>query len=393
MRRFMSDRELRNACRIGEIPGLRPHSGQGLHAVPALVTDCWEGPDWPLAVGSAEKVILLAVDGIGWPLAGEIWQPSLLVPLTSTFPSTSVAAWLTSVTGRTVAEHGVPGVVHRWGADLLFNCLSDRAAGRGRDWAADDAASEVTVRSGPTLFDTLSATGRTSVALPGDLVNFPGRWADSVLRGARLRPSAADWTALRDRPAAAAATVVAEVDEAMADPGTHLLWAFVHIDPHIHRHGYDASVVAALRALQAAAARWADMGCTVIAHGDHGLTRSRPGPESPAWREVNGPRWCRLPPGGAGRVRWWYPRPGREQEVLARVRAAVGDSGFAGPATALEEFGLLARGGARYAGIGEVVAFALDESFPAFDPTCPYEHGSVTAEEMLTPLAVWGPAR
>lgn len=389
----MSDRELRDACRIGGISGLRPHSGQGLQAVPALVTDCWEEPDWPLAVGSAAKVILLAVDGIGWPHVEGIWHPSLLVPLTSTFPSTSVAAWLTSVTGRTVAEHRVPGVVYRQGADLLFNCLSDRAAGRGSDWAAEDAADEATVGGGTTLFETLSATGRTSVALPGDLVNTPGRWADSILRGAVLRPSTADWTVLRHRPAAAAATVVAEVDEAIADPATHLVWAFVHIDPHIHLHGYDAAVAAALGELEAAAARWADTGCTVVAHGDHGLTRSRPGPESPAWRELNGRRWCRLPPGGAGRVRWWYPRPEHGGELLARVRAAVGGSGFAGPATALEEFGLLARGGARQAGIGEVVAFALDESFPAFDPTCPYEHGSVTAEEMLTPLAVWGPAR
>lgn len=395
-RGFKTERELQDECRIGEIEGLRPHFGQGLHAVPSLVAGCWERPDWPLAVGSATGVILLAVDGIGWPHVEGIFQPSLLVPLTSTFPSTSVAAWLTSVTGRTVAEHGVPGVVYRQGNDLLFNCLSDRAVGRSSDWTADDGAAEVTVGGGPTLFETLAVTGRSSVALPGDLANSPGRWADSVLRGARLHPSAANWTALRHRPAEAVAAVVAEIDgligAGIAGREAQLLWAFVHIDPYIHQHGYDASVLAALRSVQAAATRWAGRGFTVIVHGDHGLTRNRPAPASPAWREVNGPRWCRLPPGGAGRVLWWYPRPGCDDELLAHVRAAIDGSGFAGPATALEDFGLLTGGSTRHTGIGEVVAFALDESFPAFDTTSRYEHGSVTAEEMLTPIAVWGPA-
>jgi hypothetical protein len=379
------------------LDGLRPHHEQSLQVVPALLVDCWSRPCWPVAAGAADAVVVLALDGIGLEPALVAWRPDLAVVVTSTFPSTSPTAWLTATTGRRVAEHGVPGAVYRFGRELLFNCLADRSAGRITDWSARDRAPEVVVDGGTTVFEALSRRGVDTVVVPGDLASFPGRWADAVTRGARRVASDGPWATLRYRPAAAALTVVQDVDRMLGwrRPDTPLLvWAFTHLDPYVHRHGYDQTVLEALGILGDAAARWSEAGHTVVSHADHGLVRTRP-PRTPpsAWEEAGDPRLSRLPPGGAGRVRWWYPHAGREDEVLDRLTAALGDGALVVPAERLVELGLVEREGRLLDRVGEIVALALGESFPLVDPRDAFEHGSVTPAEMLVPLAVWGPRR
>jgi hypothetical protein len=41
--------------------------------------------------------------------------------------------------------------------------------------------------------------------------------------------------------------------------------------------------------------------------------------------------------------------------------------------------------------IGEIVLIATGPDFPTPEPAVPYEHGSMTADEVLVPLAVWSP--
>jgi hypothetical protein len=393
---WRSREELEKESAISGLDGLRPHRDQGLHVVPAVLIDCWIRPCWPFAVGSADAVVVLALDGIGLEPALTAWAPATVIALTSTFPSTSPTAWLTAVTGRQVAEHGVPGVVYRFGPGLLFNCLADRSAGRSGDWSANDRATEVMIDGGATVFQVLSGRGIDSVVVQGDLGSIPGRWADAVTRGARRVVPDRPWATLRYRPVAAARTVVHDIDQVLGSRragGPLLVWAYAHLDPYVHRHGYDKAVLAALAILGQAARRWSEAGYAVVSHADHGLVRTRPLPMGSGWAEAGDARLSRLPPGGAGRVRWWYPRPGREDEVLDRLTAALSDHALVMPAEGLIELGLVERGGQLLDRIGEIVALALDEWFPLVDPEDAYEHGSVTPEEMLAPLVVWGPRR
>lgn len=117
-------------------------------------------------------------------------------------------------------------------------------------------------------------------------------------------------------------------------------------------------------------------------------------PEPPAsadWEAVGGPALCRLPVGGAGRVRWWYPRPGRVAEVRERFADMLGPDALVLTRDRLVDLGLVARNGALVDRLGEVVALAVGRRFPPIDPRDRYEHGSITEDEMLVPLGVWAP--
>ncbi|RSM51511.1 hypothetical protein DMB66_41880 [Actinoplanes sp. ATCC 53533] len=391
---WLSPDDLSKACALDAVPGLRPHRVQSLRLIPSLLLSCWDRPTGAFSLGHTRTVIVLATDGIGWSAAERCWSPDLLAPLTSTFPSTSTAAWLTATTGVAPTIHGVPGPVYRARPEVLFNCVTDQAAGRITDWTAQDTAVEVDLPSHRTVFEELSDRGASVTALPGDLTTVPGRWADAVLRGATAVAPGGDWPALSRRPVQAVRSVVEDVDAVVAGrpgAGGRLVWAFVHLDPYIHRHGYDGSIDAALARLDQAARRWSRSGHTVVAHADHGLTRTRPTPAVDMMTAAGARALCRLPAGGAGRTRWWYPKPSHHGDVLAAVGAALGEDALVVPAGRLVDLGLVATDGVLLDRIGEVVAIALGDRFPLVDPADRYEHGSLTADEMLAPLAVWAP--
>jgi hypothetical protein len=55
----------------------------------------------------------------------------------------------------------------------------------------------------------------------------------------------------------------------------------------------------------------------------------------------------------------------------------------------LADWGLMLPGSTGYARLGEIVLLARGPDFPVPEPELPYEHGSMTADEVLSPLAVW----
>ncbi len=86
----------------------------------------------PLGVEPLRRVCLLLVDGLGWEalLASQAWVPSLAEatsrgqPLTTGFPSTTVASLGSIGTGLPPAEHGMVGyTIALPGMERAFNCL------------------------------------------------------------------------------------------------------------------------------------------------------------------------------------------------------------------------------------------------------------------------------
>jgi hypothetical protein len=128
----------------------------------------------------------------------------------------------------------------------------------------------------------------------------------------------------------------------------------------------------------------------VLAHSDHGQVRCRPAAElAAAWAGLDTPQLCELPGGGAGRVRWLYPLPGRAGELAARLAAALGDAAVVLRLADLDRLGLARVTPALRARLGEVVAIAATDRFPVPDPSLRWEHGSTHPDEMLVPLAAW----
>lgn len=364
----------------------------GLRSVPACVEACLSpGP----ATGArtraqAPGVVVLALDGLAFHAAAQTLAHAELAALRSTFPSTSATAWLTSVTGLEPSEHGVLGTAYREpGTERLVNVISGAVtamAGSARTAAGPQPA----VLPAPTIFDRARTLGAEPLAVGAELAAVRGPWINALLRGAVLRaggePPARTVSAVVER-------IVRDVELVLAPPRADplLLWAYVNLDHHIHRSGYDAQLLAALRRLDEAASRWADRGWTVLAHADHGQTPVSPDPRLAArWDALDDPRHCRIPGGGAGRVRWLYPRPGRQERLARELRAAFGEHAFVFTPEELGDRGLMQASPIVRARIGELIAIAASPRFPVAEPGSAYEHGSITEDEMLVPFAAWG---
>ncbi len=336
-------------------------------------------------------MVVLALDGLAFHVAAEALAHAELAAMRSTFPSTSATAWLTSVTGIEAGEHGAVGTVCRVpGTDRLVNVITGTGAGD-----VEIGADPVVVAS-PTVFDAARVLGAEPIVLGHELAALRGPWVSALLHGATLRT--ADGDAVDNEPPVRTVSgiverTVREVDAVVAQPHADplLLWVYVNLDDHIHRSGYDAPLRAAVRALDEAACRWADRGWTVLAHADHGQVPVSSDERLAArWQTLDNPRYCRAPSGGAGRVRWLHPLPGREQWLADELRSALGEDAFVFTPDELDERGLMNVSPIVRARIGEVVAVAASPRFPLPDPSLVYEHGSITEDEMLVPFAAWG---
>jgi hypothetical protein len=261
-----------------------------------------------------------------------------------------------------------------------------------REEKAQGQEKEPAVLVSPTIFDRARMLGAEPLAVGAELAASRGPWISALLHGATLR---ADNGSAARTVSAVVERIARDVEAVIAPSRTEpvLLWAYVNLDDHIHRGGYDAPLLAALRRLDETAGRWADRGWTVLAYADHGQTPVVPDARLAArWDALDGPSHCRIPSGGAGRVRWLYPRAGREERLARELRAAFDEHAFIFTPDELDERGLMKASPIVKARIGELVAIAASPRFPVPDPSYAYEHGSVTEDEMLVPFAAWGAA-
>lgn len=376
------------------------HQLPTLHAVAPFVLRCLRAND--------RGVVILALDGLPYAPAEQAFRSAAVQAARSTFPSTSVTAWLTSVTGTDVADHGAAGMAMRVpGTDRVASLVGGDAGG----WDGSVPAPADLVRSRPTIFDSARAGGADALLWAPDLEPLTGPWISALTRGADWLPSgyAGDLTT---EPVEVVRRAIAAVDRVLAGgdrrrrspqgaPGTTLLagvrrptllWAYVNLDDHLHAYGLDAAVAEALRLLDSAADRWARAGWQVVAHADHGQARVDPRPDlQEAWARLATPKYCRAPAGGAGRVRWLYPYPDRAGQVAAELADALDGQADVMTFDELAARGLMADTAALRERVGEVVALAAGAGFPVYRSQDAYDHGSTTAEETVVAFAVWPP--
>lgn len=357
------------------------HQTPTLHAVAPFVTRSLRE--------SERGVVILALDGLPFAPAERAFRSAAVGAARSTFPSTSVTAWLTAVTGASVSEHLTVGMALRVpGTDRVANLVSGDADG----WDDSEPAPPDLLGSPPTIFDTARAGGADALMWGPDLEPLTGPWIRALTRGADLLPSG-HATDLTTDPVRAAERAIAAVDAIVAGAKRPtLLWAYVNVDDHLHAYGPDAAVDDALRRLDAAARRWAAAGWRVIAHADHGQARIDPRPDlQEAWARLATPKFCRAPAGGAGRVRWLYPHPDLADQVYVDLADALGDQADVVSFDELTERGLMPDHGPLRERVGEVVAIAAGPGFPVYRASDNFDHGSTTADETVVAFAVWPP--
>jgi hypothetical protein len=337
------------------------------------------------------EVVVFAVDGISWPvLQGACVTADLHIPYRSTFPSTSLVSWLAAI-GLPPGSHPVPGPVFAIHPGLTSNLIADKSVG----WNVNDpAVPQVPAgRAGTSMFETLHGHGLASEVLVGDFYGINGSWLALLTRGAtRINPSQT-LDPIRLSPTAIQEAAVHDLLARQRIGPAALRWVYINLDDRIHRTGYDDEVLAALRSIVRTAERLAGAGYATFVHSDHGHVQNLTSPTDQAiWVSVDEPGLCVAPAGGAGRVRWLYPRPGAAVSIVTRLRDWFGDEVgiFARDSQQWQEFSA-AWGNPHLDGdaVGEVVTVALSNRFPVPDPDYVFEHGSICAEEMLTGVAAW----
>jgi len=393
-KRWLTPEELTAACSLalsganGANGAVGPHPDQSVRCVRELIRRWATNPAWPLGAPDDKGLVVLAVDSLGYGTAVELLSASAdeIVCLTSMFPSTSTLAWVSSVTGASPRELRVSGPVGlQPGVDGVYNILRSCAYTWEGGTMVSAPARPDSFPALTTAFDDLTAAGWGSDVLVGDFNNVCARWTEMLIGSGRRVEPTIDVAQIRDDGQQVVRAVVDQVDRERAHGPRRCIWAYVNLDEHAHRHGYDAGFRAAVRSLAEAADRWAGHGHSVVLYSDHGQVPNRVTESDVArFDAVASAARCRLPPGGAGRIRWIYPRAGHEEPLLAAMRDLLGADAIVCHRDELAH---------DLPGCGEVVMIATGSAFPVPDPAYVYEHGSFTPGEMLVPLALWGPGR
>ncbi|MGW1075960.1 alkaline phosphatase family protein [Streptomyces sp. NPDC002537] len=330
-----------------------------------------------MAENAGRHVVVLALDGVNLDVARACWPSADLRSMRAVAPTTSSACWLSSLTGLTVADHAVPGVV-----------FSAPSGGPGLVTFLDYHGADLTPADG-NVFSDAARHGRRPLAVLGDMEHYGSAWRDALLAHAHPVSGHSFYTedgAYRRRPPAeVAARVRTAVEETLARHGTRppcLLWCYVEIDQHVHRHGYDAHTVEVLTALGEFAGSLAARGIVTVAHADHGLVPTVHDPALADLLDRMGQRHG-FTMGGAGRMRWLYPDRDGGAELSARLREVL-----PGDVRVLPADRVFRPGSAARARVGDVLLVAEGEKFLT-DPAYRYDHGSFAPEETDTPFAVW----
>ena len=77
----------------------RRHPERNLGTVAAAIVSAYRETG-PVSLGPSRSLVVIAVDGLGYTHAATALEPDVMLPLTSEFPTTTIACLLTSVTGR-----------------------------------------------------------------------------------------------------------------------------------------------------------------------------------------------------------------------------------------------------------------------------------------------------
>jgi Type I phosphodiesterase / nucleotide pyrophosphatase len=352
------------------LPALNGASVAGV--IPALfgrADDAWI----PEAARSADAVVLLVLDGLGW---SAVQDHAADVPrlaqmqgsaITTVAPSTTATALTSIATGLAPAQHGIVGYRMLLDAGVL-NVLRWTVAGRGRAPDPFDVQ-----RHAPFLGREVPVVTRTEFRDTG--------FTQAHLRGGRL----AGWH-----------TVAGLVEQCLraVESGEKFVYAYYPgVDTIAHEFGLhdrvftrelafvDAFVGELLDALPKQAA--------LLVTSDHGQVHL----EADSWIEIPELLSLASAVAGDGRFRYLYANPNTRKELLGRARELVSDRAWVYSRAEALESGMFGTGatGTVPGRIGSVV-LAAREPVAFVDPALPNErtllsgHGSLTPDEMYVPL-------
>lgn len=325
-----------------------------------------------VANGQRRNIVIFAIDGIPYELALSFWRHAEVSRMCSVFPTTSAAAWLSSLTGANVERHGIPGVMFKAANGEVINVFEYKGP--------------LNIPITGNIFTDAAEHGYRAMSIVGDCEPYDCSWRDALLaqsqwvRGHRFFTD----SPVKD-PEALCRDILGAIkpclDTSQSNSPT-LVWCFIDADRQIHATGYDSEIVRFLKLIDEIACGLINHETIVIAHSDHGLTPTRHNQEiEQLLKRVQVEEGCVM--GGAGRARWLYVRTGTAERLVARLQRSLLPTVEVYSAREIfgEESLLLSS-------VGEIVLVASGQDFITA-PNQGYEHGSWTPNEFNVPFAQW----
>jgi predicted AlkP superfamily pyrophosphatase or phosphodiesterase len=345
------------------------------NVVPTLLDRPTSRPAWfPAPVWEAERVVLLALDGLGWDQLEERRDLAPTITgltgqsISTVAPSTTATALSSLTLGCAPGEHGVVGYRIAVDGDVLNVLRWQTPEGDARERIPPESIQQ----RPPFCGQQPPVVTRTEFAGTG--------FTTAHLGGTRL----AGWRM--------ASTLVTEVGRLLGE-GEPFVYAYYDgIDKVAHEYGladhYDAELAAADR-LVADLLAVMPAGVALLVTSDHGQVQVGDAVVPIAAEVMSHVALL----SGEGRFRWLHATRGHEDELEAASRAAHGDRAWVRTRQqVLDEgwFGLKVTDAA-VDRLGDVVLAAIDDvAFEDPADTGPYRlqsrHGSLTSAEMCIPL-------
>ncbi len=389
---------------------LPDYAGYSIVGVAALIERLFGLPAQPSPVADlvdtsppSRHTVLLLLDGFGYRQAQELFrrfpdlalrsigEDGVFLPVTSVFPSTTVAALASLGTGMTPLEHGLIGYrLYLRETSAITNMIRFAMVGNGKTDAAFRAGLDPdTIVPGTTIHERLALAGVHVHAL------LPQHIASSGLSRALYKGSS-KLHAVSGFPdmVVAARRLLAE-----ASSPTFLTLYWPGLDAVAHLRGPETDAyVAELRTIDATLRREllgrADDTLLVVC-SDHGFVAMQPGDYVRLDALPGVEPGLMLPPVGEPRASYLYTRRGHHRDVTQQLMDRLGDGLIVEESSRLVEEGVFGTGTphpdlARRSGDVAIVATGQAGIFhPYQDATLlAGMHGGLTEREMLVPLII-----
>ena len=393
--------ELRARCWRPSLGGYAPDPASNVTALSRWIED-------ECLSGRAERVVVLAVDSLGYQLTEAALHSRGTDPpawtlgcATSVVPSTSTAAWTSIIYGVPPAVHGIYGPVlycAELGAVIgLLNSVRYSSHDHKEPLSLPELDRVDLAFGGMSLFERLALSGWRSRYIADSAHILSYVWSRELVRGADLTVvplTAHDYLDVESLVLRAVGGFSRSLDKEPADRPT-LHWLYLNLDPLAHVGGLDPETLGRIlggvaRGVLGALGPRAE-GTSIYAISDHGHVRQAPGRRRAIYDALlQAPGLHRLPQGGAGRTRWIYPPVGGVATASDLMAEAVGGDGvvFERDDPRLSELLLAPSSGAmnRSERLGDIVTIATGVGFPSASPDLATEHGGISAEEMFVPV-------
>jgi len=384
------------------------YAGYSIAGLPALVERLFglDGPETPLTEIASElpdfdHVVLLVLDGLGYRKTVSLFdrcpdlgiralaQGGLFFPLTSVFPSTTVASLVSIGTGLTPLEHGLVGYrLYLRETSAITNMIRFAMVGNARSDAAFAAGLDAeSIIPGTTLQERLGGRGvNVHTLLPQHIAN--SGLSRALYRGSAQLHAAAG---LSDMLVMSRQLLRSSTSRAFLS----LYWPGLDTIAHIRGPETDA-YVAELRAIDDAIRREliGQVERTLfLLSSDHGFVPMEPSDYVRLSDVPDVERALLLPPVGEPRASYLHVRDGTRQQISRSIARFSKDGLVCVDSGTLVEESLLGRGTPHpeiAARVGDlaVVSTGTAGLFHPYHDTILLRgmHGGLTEHEMLVPF-------